>query len=214
MAAKGLLDLDPTNTEAMDRASCAYNLLGESELRLGRRNAAKSALITAVNLSDKLVSSDGSVALWKGKNRADAKLMLARHAASTGDIDSARAIYRDIETELRELVSSQHADPIILRRYLAALAGTARITNTSKDAWDEIIQRAGQDPKRNGPEALTILAEAYQRSGKNGEARRIVTKLYAAGYRHPDFLALIDEFPALRIAIGKPVHATDAPERD
>jgi hypothetical protein len=50
----------------------------------------------------------------------------------------------------------------------------------------------------HAPEALTLLAEAYQRSDNVNEARLITSRLAAAGYRHPDFLALLETFPDLK----------------
>ncbi len=51
--------------------------------------------------------------------------------------------------------------------------------------------------RRHGPEALALLAEAYARRGQNADASQIASKLHTAGYRHPDFLALLAEYPDL-----------------
>jgi hypothetical protein len=42
-----------------------------------------------------------------------------------------------------------------------------------------------------------LLSEAYVRTGRIDEARQIADRLYDAGYRHPDFLALIANTPEL-----------------
>jgi hypothetical protein len=109
-----------------------------------------------------------------------------------------------------ESIDSGLKNPILIRRYCAALAGRARLDVRRREDWVEIIDLLGADEFKEGPEALTLLAEAYERTNKTSNAATISARLYAAGYRHPDFLALLLEFPTLSAAAKRSVSGPSA----
>ncbi len=192
---------DAENAELADRSSFAYSVLGAAYL-YGRQFAeAKAALTKAITIADALVEKDTSVLEWRGVTLAEANLVLGAVEFATSNPERGREHYSATVDALRPLISRPNVDPIIVQRYCSALAGNSRQKNSVESNWDEIITLLAPTAAKQGPEALALLAEAHERVGKHRVASAIVERLYAAGYRHPNFLALLEEFPALKAAV-------------
>lgn len=200
-AANTMLALEPESTERLDRASRAQTVLGEAYIHNSRIAEAEAALTAAIGLGEKLTALDGSVVLWKQKILTQPQLDLARVLAAGDAKVMALNLFDKVATELSPLSFESVSDPIVLRRLVSAQAGRARLSNKFEKDWYEIVELLEAHSGKHGPETLTILAEAYLRTAKLSEARSIATRLYTAGYRHPDFLALLEEYPALKAAL-------------
>jgi hypothetical protein len=116
-------------------------------------------------------------------------------------LPTADLILAEVEEHLRELVAND-SDPIILRHYCAAIAARARIDG-KESRWRQIVDRLGAEPENHGLESLTLLIEAHSRLGETAKAIEIATRLFRAGFRHPDLIKLFDEFPDLKAAVDR-----------
>jgi len=201
-----LLMKDHADTVRIERTSLAHSVLGEVLHHLGRTQDAKVHLERAIALANELLTHDAGSQLWIGQNLIQPKLIIASLEAKDGNFSAAVELFASVVEVQRALLDSNTGDPILVRRYCQALAGRSRLSNDFNNAWIEIISILGTEEKKHGPEAHGLLAEAYQRIGKREKAQAIVAKLYATGYRHPDFLTLIEEFPALKSAAERRVH--------
>lgn len=188
-------EVDRTNTAAAERMSFSQSILSEALWRAGKLNAARNAAISANSIAEQMLALDGNIDRWRSKFAAQARLMLGRVHADLGDSELARQIFMQVVLDLKASANGAMADPITQRRYCEALAGSARLGADAVQLWREIIDVLGPATEGAGPEVLTILMEAYLQTGEIVEASRIRSRLYDAGYRHPDFLAVIEQFP-------------------
>lgn len=193
-----LLAADWRNSDQMTRTASAYTVLGETYLHLRRYPEARLSLAKSIELAEQLVARDGDVAEWKGHTLASAKLVLARTEVEEGDSQGAIILFGEVASALGTMINSKMTTPYVVRNYCAALAGRARLDQVYKGDRTRIIDLLVPDSLKLGPESLVLLAEAYAHTGNNYEGRAAASKLYAAGYRHPDFVALIQEFPELK----------------
>jgi tetratricopeptide (TPR) repeat protein len=198
--AEQAMALDPSDAEGAERASFSHTILGQAQFFAGDRAGARKTILRAIEIGERLVKTDESVLQWRGKILAQPRLDLARLDALDGDGASAIKIFGETAEALRTIIDAGKADPVIIRRYCAALAGRARLAAEFESGWAEIVEAIAAHEKKHGPEALVLLAEAYQRTGRPSEAGDIAHRLFSAGYRHPDLMALLDEFPELKAA--------------
>jgi tetratricopeptide (TPR) repeat protein len=194
-----MLGSDPGNAVLADRAAYALCILAQAQFYQGDWKAALASAADARSLIDDLVRRSNDVTSWRGNIRADSILMFARIEFGRTP-DAARKVVEELQADLRVLIDSGVADVDVLRRYAATLAFRARMNPGFEEGWTEIIERLGRDEAKRSPEARVLLAEAYHRTDRAAEARGIVERLYAAGYRHPDFMALLDAEPELKSA--------------
>ena len=198
--ADALRSQEPDSVFPVLRASVTRTFLGETYFHLRKTDQAREFLSTAIQIGKTLVAKDAGVSEWRSTTLPDALLALGRLESRDGNSGKAREIDDEIIADLRPLVTDGSPSARITRRYCAALAGRARLSPRNASAWVEILGLLGPMQLKQGPEALSLLAEAYQHTDKPAEAAAIVEHLYAAGYRHPDFMALLEEFPALKAA--------------
>lgn len=201
-----LANTDPDNAIYQDRLSFSLAILGEVYAYQGQLSDARQALITSISIGSALRTKDENVAHWRGDVFAYPKLVLARLEASEGNLAEAESLFTDVSDDLRAIISSNAADMISMRRYCEALAGQARLTSEAMGLWTEVIAILGPSQKKQGPEALLLLSEAHMEAGQSSNARAIATKMFDAGYRHPNFMTLIKTYPDL-LAEGSKGHA-------
>lgn len=196
--ADGIRSNDPENLGLAYRASLAHTLLGEAYGHAGQTGAARQQLAAAIAIADRLVAKDDSIVRWRGKVGALPRLILARLEARSDQPATASATYLRLISSLRPLLATSVSEPAIENIYCAALAGQARLVPQNDGAnWREIIAMLGPKPERHSPKTLTVLAEALVNSERADTAKSIVAKLYRAGYRHPEFMALLNIYPVL-----------------
>lgn len=197
-AAAELLRLDPKNASLIESASFAQSYLAESQFRLDQIEEARASLATAIELGERLISLNQGVALWRGVTLPQSKLIQARLEEIDGDQWRAMKLYGEIAVNLKEYIGNGMRDPAVVFRYCAALAGQARLSADFASGWTEIITIVEPTRRKHGPETQALLAEAFARTGKIRDASAAATTLYAAGYRGPDFMALLEEYPELK----------------
>lgn len=191
----------PDNTKAADQASIAHSLLGEIYFYLDRIPESRGSLAIAIEIASQLVARDHSVALWGGVTLAQAKLVLAKVAFVDSGKEVARELVGEVMISHRRLIGSGSNEPGIAWIYCEAIAEYARRSNEPEVEWRLVIQVLEPNITRQLPSAQALLAEAYIRTGATASARGIASRLDTAGYQHPDFLALLEEFPELKAAV-------------
>ncbi|MBX3698503.1 MAG: TIR domain-containing protein [Dokdonella sp.] len=196
--ANKLIALDPNNTEMADRAVFANAILGEVLFYLKNSVQAREALTRALRIANVLGKTNTSVVKWKAHNFAKAAISLARLDAAEHNLPAAMTLLDNVVLELGKIVKNNVADQIMIRRYCEALAERARLSPKFRDDWHEIIALLAPLQRRHGPDALALLAEAYEKDGLHSASFAIASKLNDAGFRHPQFLNLIKRFPALK----------------
>lgn len=193
-SALDLLERDPENSLLADRASLSLAILGETQFHQGDFEKARHALAKSHDIARRLADSDKTVVLWRAYNLANVRLIEARLDKS----HPPEAFDSFVQTQ-RELMNLA-SDPSVIRVYCGMLAFRARSSLDAAAIWAEITAILTPDQDKHGPEALTLLVEAHMRLGEKSKAADIASSLFAAGFRHPDFMALLDEFPKLREA--------------
>jgi len=193
-----LLAEDPDDTELADRTSLAHAALGEALFHLGRNEQARASLARSIDIAERLVARDDSVAQWRDQNLSVPRLTLARLEAASGDPAAAYRLFAAVAGDLRE---SMHgggvADPRTTRIYCAALAGQARLAPRPEPLWSEIVSTLSRDVDRQSPYGLIPLVEANAALGRLETAGEIAARLLATGYRHPELLSVLARYPAL-----------------
>lgn len=202
-SATALFAADPTNSENANRAIYAGAVLGETAISAGRMDDARLALETSLDIGAKVLGESKDASRWLRSAIAQNQLLLARIEASQDRLESALALHEEIIRNLQPIVSSDGSDVTITRRYCAALADKAKLSGNASTEWSAVASILAPLAKRLGPEGLTLLAEAYSRTGQSEKARAIATRLDASGYRHPEFIRLSREFPSLTQAARK-----------
>ncbi len=196
--ADALLAADAENVENVDRAVHARAAVGEAYLHLGEYGPAEDALRQAIAAVEDFTARKPDPLQSRGLTTSQPTLLLAELHARQGDRTPAHRLFNQVIAQYRERVDVGEAtDAGTLRRHCVALAGVARMTSSSDTGWDEIITLLGAARVQLGPDAQTVLAEAYAQSGQEASARAIAAQLQDAGYRHPNFMALLGRFPNL-----------------
>ncbi|HBK90858.1 MAG TPA: hypothetical protein DDZ68_04205, partial [Parvularcula sp.] len=200
-----LVFADVDASKHLSRASLGRTLSAMSNLALGRTEAASEAASEALILAERLVAQDKTTVLWTGNTLAQAKLLSAKVEALQANLGGAKEILDELIATQRPLAMDV-SEPAVTRALCAALAARARMDVDSKDDWNEIVELIGDLRERSTPEAQAILAEAFVETGKVEQASSLTLEIYAKGYRHPDFVALLDKFPNLIPAAERRVH--------
>ena len=192
-----LLAMEPDNLQQADRTSMAHAVLGEAQLHVGHVELARTSLHRSIDIAERLVARDGNVAQWRDQNLALPQVTLARVHARVGDAQAARVLFATVARNLSGSIARDKPDPRTLRLYCAALAGQARLANRADALWLEIASVLTRHQGSQGPDGLVLLAEAHAALGKLEDARTIASGLAANGYRHPDFVSVLEQHPAL-----------------
>ena len=203
--ASELANTDPDNAVYQDRLAYSHTILGEVYAYQGQLSDARQALFTSISIGVALRTKNENVARWHSVI-AHPKLILARLEASEGNLAEAESLFAEVSDDLREKINGNAADMISMLRYCEALAGKARLSTEAMGLWKEVIAILGPSMKKHAPEALLLLSEAYIETNQSSNAKAITTRLFDAGYRHPDFVTLLKTYPDL-LAEGSKGHA-------
>lgn len=196
--ADALLAADPANIELVDRASIAHAVAGEAYLHLRQYAAARKSLLRSIAVADDFVARKGGVERSRGLTSSQPRLVLAALLVREGKPAEAEPLFAQVVERYRDDVASgKTIYPLSRYRYCAALAGRARLAAPGDAAWLEIATLLGAMLEALSPEEAGLLAEAHARTGQPEAAAALVAPLHAAGYRHPDFMAVLEDFPAL-----------------
>jgi tetratricopeptide (TPR) repeat protein len=204
--ASELANADPDNAVYQERLSFSHAILGEVYAYQGQLSEARQVLSTSISIGVPLGTKEENVARWRRNVLAHPKLVLARLEASEGNLAEAESLFTEVADDLGARVKENAADMISMRRYCEALAGKARLSSEATGLWTKIITILEPSKKKHGPEALLLLSEAYIETSQSSNAKTIATNLFEAGFRHPDFVALLKAYPDL-LADGSKEHA-------
>lgn len=197
--ADALLALDGENIERVDRALLAHTVVGEAYLHLGQYPLAMESALKAIAVVPGTAQREVGEEQTRAFDASQAKLVLATLHQRLGQSAQARQLFAEVTENYRtSQLGGSAAYAGGLGRYCEALAGLARLSPADNTGWQAIVGVLGSRGASAGPGAQALLAEAYVRTGEEALARAIVAQLHSAGYRHPDFMALLDRFPQLR----------------
>ena len=201
--ADALLAGDRENIEWVDRASLAHAVAGEAYLHLGQHDLARASLQRAMGIAEDFVAGKGGLERSRSLTSTQPRLVLAALHAREGRASEARSIYADVANRYRDdQAAGNSLYPVARRRLAEALAGQVRLAGTGGPSWQDVVALLEPARGRLAPEEAGLLAEAYARTGRLEEGAALFAPLHAAGYRHPDFMAVLDRFPALLIETG------------
>ena len=195
---KALLQFDPTQANWQFLQARYSEQLGGVLRQLNQTDAAATVDAESLRLLDALTAKDPTNAEWRQEQARsqieNARLMLARHAVDAAE-KSAGAASAAIDKMLTE--SPDDRNVILLAAQADVVSGQAaaerRDAATAHERWvharDAIapVAQAGTDLS-----VLAVWASALLLLDDVEAARPVVAKLSAAGYRTPDFLALLD----------------------
>lgn len=189
-----LVAQDRSNTFWQEINARAYVSLGEVLYDLGDHEAASKALGNGQRIARDLVKADPSVIAWQ-TDLAQSRFLEARLDARAGKHAGALALTRKITEKLDALPAAKRksasVNALLLSSHLFLgdeLHALGRKGST--EAWQDVLAIADSEPGNRPPTTLTAMATAYLRLGNVGEARRIMRKLDALGYRAPEFMRL------------------------
>jgi len=196
--AENLLQREPENLDFAERAAVAHTIIGEVYLHQGALTKARQSLSMAISIGDRLTENEDTIVRWKGINSALPSLLLARVEERENNSSKALAAYTKLVELLASIVTTGASSSAITRIYCNALAGQARLSPQEYNAnLKNIISMLSPKLKANSPKSLTVLSEALIRMDRMAAAISIASQLYAVGYRHPDFMALLTANPGL-----------------
>lgn len=196
-SAERLRRLDPTDTERLDFWVRSQIRLAEALIALGNLSEARAVLTRSENAAHQLLAIDPAISTWLTTLLSETRILIGNLDAAAGESQSADATFRELELLLQPIVEKAPVVTGVVHRYCSAIAGQARMRGFAPALWFKIVDTLGAAPERHGPEARTLLAEAYVHLGRADEARQITLPLAEAGYRRHDFLALLSAFPQL-----------------
>jgi tetratricopeptide (TPR) repeat protein len=196
--ADDLLAADGENIELVDRGALAHAIAGEVLLHLNQHAQARQALLRSIAIGQDFIRQKGGLERSRRLTVSQPQLVLAQLLVLEGKAAQAAALFDEVAAGYRDAIAAgKTIDPVSRRRYCTALAGLSRLTPAGAPGWDEI--RARLEPYRDNlaPEDSVLLSEAYAHSSRPEQAAALLIPLQAAGYRHPNYLALLEQFPAL-----------------
>ncbi|MFZ5550378.1 MAG: protein kinase domain-containing protein [Pseudomonadota bacterium] len=194
---EALLVVDPQNMDWHAQANLAR--LALAEVWLGQpgapaRQAARDAMRQAEEVSATLVAAGGGRNAWRLRQQGAA----LRLRLLLGDPwPPARQALEDYLLQIKQ----SEAGGLVLDAELAGLAATAELglgdllartgeTTAAHSAWQAAVERLREPAAAGHPAAGIALAQALLRLGKNTEARALLQRVAATGYRHPDLADL------------------------
>jgi tetratricopeptide (TPR) repeat protein len=208
--ADALMRTEPDNTLWADIGADVNAFYGEVAFRLRDHKLAGDAASRSCALVQQLVKRDASVVRWRGFHLSRCESLQAALAARAGDYDAALARSRGVVARIDALKPADKEDDQLIRWQLgAALLATGdeclatHRTDEARNAWERVVAVLGPAREREDAAMQTILATAFVRLGRSGEAAPIIEKWQRAGYAHPDFIA-ISEHEAATVADGRP----------
>jgi tetratricopeptide (TPR) repeat protein len=191
MYASQLFAREPNDSGNVRVKSEAHRILGEIHLLRGELTDARRSIVSSVDMAERDIALD---AVGSRNTLARSRLLAARIDAAQGRSGDALEQFGKIATDLEDQMSAIDVAAI----NGAALAWRARLLPQFSSSWTEVAAQLEPSAQKLGPATLALLAEAYERTGRADEAATIVVRLYHAGYRHPDFVAMLDRIPRLK----------------
>jgi tetratricopeptide (TPR) repeat protein len=193
---KKLAGSDKDNADLADVADFAQIVLAEAEFHNGQVEAASETLQL---VAEKFDGGDLGTTVRQAEFRSQALLLEARLKFRENP-SGAASILTSIIDGLRANLSGPSSDSDLVRRYCAALAYRGRLNMPGKQDeadWLEIVTLLKTHGGKLSAASKTLLIEAQYKTGDKQAAVENAESLYATGYRHPNFIELLDTFPEL-----------------
>ena len=194
---KGLVKFEPADTDNQADLALYSSQLGGLLRQTGQASAATAANAEAIAIFSMLYAKDPKNPGWN-RGFAQAHIESARLDLGQGDAAAARSSVEDALQLLESLRRTNASDPA-----LAVLAAQANLvmgeisakqgdTAAAHKAWLDAQTSVTDKNISNDPNALAATASACLLLDETAEARPLLVKLSAMGYRTPDFDALLD----------------------
>ena len=191
-----LFSADPSNLHLADRAILARSILGEALLHSKDHDLAAETLLFALAIAEKLIEEDPSNLRWLGKVTLWPTFLSARLEEEKKNTAAALSAFKKLKMDLDKLSAELSAERTAEHIHLASSAGVAR-TSTNASEWQTIVTSIENDVERLGPKTKIVLIEAHANLDQHNQASSLASALYASGYRHPEFIRIIDNHPFL-----------------
>ncbi len=187
-----LVAIDPANTRRQRNLAVARRKLGRRLHVQGDLDGAAEQFNSALQVLEELVAKDPAQPGW----RRDLALQHQRTGAlllTESNLEAALEACQKAETMLEELIAEYPAArrelgecSLLLGEILAEQGDEA-----APAAWQRALEVVEPDARSAlHPEVLDLWARALLRLGRVDEARAIVDRLLAQGYREPRFIEL------------------------
>jgi tetratricopeptide (TPR) repeat protein len=196
-SARKLVAADPTNASWQEYFALYSQQLGSMLRQSGRLNEAAAAYREAIRNLAALAAMDPTFSDY-AQELAQSRMELAQLQLVRGNPQAARRSAEAALATLEKLGTTppkgrNHSLPlaqaqILMGRIAARRGDTATARRYWTRARDALEPTATTD---DDPRQLATYAEALLRLGDNQQARPVVSKLNAMGYRTPDFAALV-----------------------
>ena len=203
---EALVKQDPGNTFWQEISGKIHVALGEVFYGCGEPAEAAQAAGKAESIARSLLATDSTVIHWQTDVLIPALLLRAKLAARDGRHEEALSLARNAISSLAKIPESKrHSEAVWSLRIRAGLLEGTQLYALGQEgsiaAWSaavSVVRKGAGSATTITPATLTAIADAYQRLGKNDEARRIVARLDAMGYRAPEYLSLKKRFARAR----------------
>ena len=191
-----LIIADPQNTDWVEKGAMGYVRRGQVLFHLHQYSHAHEALSKALAKTQSLLAKDASVLKWR-LIQVRAQILLALILQAEGNVKPAQELLNDTSDALKPLIKKTGSNRDVIQNHCQVLALRSHFGSGQGEHWTEIIERLQALGGSNTPESLTLQVEAYVKMGQLDKAHPIAQKLNDAGYRHPDFMALVAITPNL-----------------
>lgn len=193
LLAQELLAGDADNSVVTLSAASAFAELGEALGHGGDIEGARAAIARSHDLAQRLVARDPSVLRWQ--TALGHTLLLQTRWSNSDALDALRTI-QGILQRLDSLRVSPRPDRNMRDlRAQCRLAAAARYLQLGDRAsalmnWQGVVDIVRSEPTLSGPRAEAMLATALQALGHTDEAKPLLVRLNAIGFRDPQFADL------------------------
>jgi tetratricopeptide (TPR) repeat protein len=188
-----LAALDPTNASWQRNLVNSQARLGSLLFLSGDSNGALAAYDGAEATLERALSQEAHAKI-RMRPRAMIDLGRARIQRARGNAAAAR---ERLQAARRTLASRNEPATLLIAAEAELLAGDLLEGTGDEDGargeWSAAEKRLAASPMAAEPVGLQMRAAALHRLGRSDEARQILDRLYATGYRHPEMMALRDQ---------------------
>lgn len=207
-----LVSKDPENIQRLSAYGWLLADLCDLQINVGDVQEAEKALELVLKVAATIAQIDPTIRqsdIFIGKR---AELFRAQLAFAKNDIPKAQEILEEFSSfGIIGMMHSQSSRPdeigleSSLRLLLSKIYMKTGDDANAKKAATESIARLEPIKSRLNPSLLFRLAEAYELAGSLSQAHSIAADLYRRGYRHPEFMALLESFPDLKSPLNADV---------
>jgi eukaryotic-like serine/threonine-protein kinase len=215
-----LMTADPGNPGFQEDVALYGTQLSRLRRGRGELDAAGALTTRALTILDTLTRQDPANSSWQ-RELAEARIEQAEQSRAAGRVEDARAQVTGALHVLDPLLLQQPDDRVLLlaatgaKLLLAALVAEGKIAGTLRDdalTATRAVKSGGDDPR-----LLALEIEALLALDRGAEARPVIQKVWAGGYRDVALLNVLKgeriDYP-INTAFQQKMLATDGPDAD